>query len=310
MLIQAGVFWNAIFKEPMTPYFDVKISSVDGKVLCGPGGAKLQPHRKIQKRDRFDLVIVPSEGMRVDPSTPSFRKRVQYLNHMYEKGATIASVCTGAFLVAATGLLDGKVATTHWALAGEFTRLYPNVDLDTDLMIADNHRIVTAGGVSADQDLCMHLIDRLCGHEVALQTARCTLVSVASRQQQSFKTFVVEKNHGDREILACQYFIEQHLSDELTVNGLSQRFAMGTRTLNRRFKQATGFSVINYIQRLRVEKARHILEREYVAFEEVAHQLGYDNVSFFRRLFKQQVGLSPKEYRKAYYRESEPPSDK
>jgi len=220
---------------------------------------------------------------------------------MHDKGAVIASVCTGAFLVAATGLLHDKVATTHWAMAQEFTRLFPKVKLNTDLLIADNGEIITAAGVSADQDLSMHIIARFCGQEIALQTARCTLVDLSVRDQTQFKTFVVEKNHGDEEILKCQSYIEDHLSKEILVAQLAEKFAMVPRTLNRRFRHATSHSVISYVQQLKVEKAKYILERENISFDEVAHSLGYENVSFFRRLFKKNVGLSPKEYRRAFF---------
>jgi len=302
MLIQAGVFWNAIFSQQATPYFDVSISSVDGKEITGLSGARIKPHHTITNDDQYDLVIVPSEGMNINSNSRSFQQRVDYLKRMHDKGAVVASVCTGAFLVAATGLLHNKIATTHWAMAQEFTSLFPEVKLNTDLLIADNNEIVTAAGVSADQDLSMHIITRFCGQEVALQTARCTLVDLSIRDQTQFKTFVVEKNHSDQEILKCQMYIEDHLDKEISVALLSEKFAMGPRTLNRRFKQATSHSVISYVQQLKVEKAKYILERESISFDEVAHSLGYENVSFFRRLFKKNVGLSPKEYRRAFYR--------
>ena len=302
MLIQAGVFWNAIFAQQATPYFDVSISSVDGKEITGLSGARIKPHHTIMNDDQFDLIIVPSEGMNINANSRSFQQRVDYLKRMHDKGAVVASVCTGAFLVAATGLLHNKVATTHWAMAQEFTRLFPEVKLNTDLLIADNNEIITAAGVSADQDLSMHIIARFCGQEVALQTARCTLVDLSVRDQTQFKTFVVAKNHGDQEILKCQTYIEDHLSKDISVALLSEKFAMGPRTLNRRFKQATSHSMISYVQQLKVEKAKNILERESISFDEIAHSLGYENVSFFRRLFKKNVGLSPKEYRRAFFR--------
>jgi len=305
MLIQAGVFWNALVGKPANPYFDVNITSVDGIEINGLNGSKIQPHRKINNSDQYDLIIVPSEGININPESTAFSQRVDYLKNMHNKGAVIASICTGAFLLASTGLLKNKVATTHWALEYEFKRLFPEVDLNTNLLIADNDKVITAGGVSADQDLSMHLISRYCGQEVALQTARCTLTNVSTREQSPFKSFIINKNHGDQQIVACQTYIEKHLNDNFSVSELSEKFSMVTRTLNRRFKQATGYTVVNYIQQLKVEKAKQILEREKVSFDEIAHRLGYENVSYCRRLFKQYVGLSPKEYRQAFYRNSQ-----
>lgn len=300
MLIQAGMFWNTLVGEPLTPKFEVSITNLSGQEICGLAGARIQPHRAIEANDDFDLIIIPSEGVNIQPDSDSFRQRAAYVKAMHEKGAVVASVCTGAFLLAATGLLDGKEATTHWALASQFNALYPNIKLNTDLLIADSGSVVTAGGISADQDLSMHLISRFCGQETALQTARCTLVNPNQRSQSPFKTFIVNTQHGDETILKCQQLIEEQLGSEITVSSLSDLLAMGTRTLNRRFKQATGHSVIHYIQMSRVERAKHILEREVRSFDSIANELGYDNVSFFRRLFKKQVGLSPKEYRRIF----------
>jgi len=302
LLIQAGVFWNMVIGKEATPYFEVCISSIDGKEITGLCGAKIRPHCKIQNDDQYDLIIIPSEGMNIKPSSKSFQNRVDYLKKMHDKGAVIASICTGAFLVAATGLLNNKVATTHWAAAREFTQLFPEVKLNTDLLVADNHEIITAGGVSADQDLCMQLIARFCGHDVAIQTARCTLVDLSPREQTRFKTFVVEKSHRDQNILKCQTYIENHLGEEISIAKLSVKFSISQRTLNRRFKQATSHSVISYVQQLRVEKAKYILERKNIPFDELAHDLGYENVSFFRKLFKQHVGLTPKDYRRGFFR--------
>ena len=114
--------------------------------------------------------------------------------------------------------------------------------------------------------------------------------------------FIVEKQHGDQEILKCQAFIEKHLDEEISVAQLAEKFAIGKRTLNRRFRQATNHSVISYVQKLRIEQAKHILERKSISFDQLAHSLGYENVSFFRKLFKQHVGLTPKEYRRAFFR--------
>jgi transcriptional regulator GlxA family with amidase domain len=300
ILLQAGVFWNAIMGKPADPYFELSISSIDGLEIKGMAGVRIQPHCAFKDDDEYDLVIVPSEGMNISPQSDSFNKRVAYIKRMHNKGAVIASVCTGAFLVAATGLLDNKTATTHWALAKQFRQYFPLVELNTDLMIVEDANLITAGGVSADQDLSLHLITRFCGQEVALQSARCTLVDMSARQQAPFKSFVLEKKHGDPKVLVCQQYIENNLHKNLSIDLLAEHINMGKRTLNRRFKIATGESVIHYIQQLKVEKAKFILERNSSSFDDIANTLGYENVSFFRRLFKQWVGVTPKEYRRLF----------
>lgn len=265
-------------------------------------GAKITPHKKADKKDQYDIILIPSEGMNIDPLNDSFRKRVEYINEMHSKGAVIASICTGAFLIASTGLLNDKTATTHWAFEQLFKSHYPKIDVNTELLIADNDQIITAGGVTADQDLCMHIISRFCGHEIAIQTARCTLIDRTTRQQKPYRTFAVEKNHGDDNILNCQHYIDKNLNEDISVKRLSTLFSMSERTLIRRFKTATGHSLVNYIQQIKIEKSKYILERDNVSFDEISHDLGYENVSFFRRLFKRNVGITPKEYKRMFFK--------
>lgn len=302
MLLQAGVFWNLINKKQPTPLFEVDISSIDGKEICGMAGAKIIPHKKADRKDQYDIILIPSEGMNIDPANESFSKRVEYINEMHSKGAVIASICTGAFLIASTGLLNDKTATTHWAFEQIFKSYYPKVKIRTDLLIADNDQIITAGGVTADQDLCMHIISRFCGHEIAIQTARCTLIDRTSREQKPYRTFAVEKNHGDDQILKCQNYIDKNLIKDVSIEELSRIISTSDRTFIRRFKAATGHSLVNYIQQLKIEKSKYILERDNVSFDEISHDLGYENVSFFRRLFKKNVGITPKEYKRMFYK--------
>ncbi|BDX05492.1 GlxA family transcriptional regulator [Planctobacterium marinum] len=300
MFIQAGVFWNKIHDLPLTPNFDVSITGLTDKEITGLSGAKIRPHKRISDDDDFDLVIVPSEGMNIQPHSQSFKRRVAYIKLMHERGAIVASICTGAFLLAATGLLNGKTATTHWALESPFRAAFPEVKLDTNLLIAEEGNVLTAGGVSADQDLCMRLIERCCDRDVALQTAKCTLVDFHNNKQSSFKSFVINKTHGDSAVLLCQKHIADNLHRTISISELAIFSNLTTKTLNRKFKKATNYAVNEYIQHLKVEEARRILEAETVSFEYVSQLLGYENVSFFRRLFKRLVGVSPKEYRRLF----------
>lgn len=302
MLMQAGVFWNIIHGNPPAQLFSVQITSSGEDILNGIGDTKIIPHRPISQNDEFDLIIIPSEGMNIQVNSPSFVRRTDYILSMHNKGAKIASICTGAFVLAATGLLDGKVATTHWAMGPLFKSLFPKVDLDTTLLIVDNEDILTSGGVSADQDLCMHLISKMCGREIALQTSRCTLVESTSRKQSPFRSFVINKQHGDSEVLTCQRLIETMLTKDISVDYLAKQVSLSRRTFDRRFKIATGYSANQYMQQLKVEKAKYILERERTSFDHLTFRLGYENTSYFRRLFKKFVGVSPKEYRRLFYR--------
>ena len=300
MLAQAGIFWNSLVGEKLEQQFDITLTSVGGQAINGLNGTSAHPQGKLSENDEFELLIVPSEGLEIRIDSEDFERRVAYLKMMHDKGSVIASVCTGTFLLAAAGLLDDKLATTHWALANQFRFAFPKVQLNTDLIVADTGQTVTSGGVTADQDLSMHLIARFCDHSVARNTARCTLAEFRERTQQPFASFIEDFNHGDAAILKCQHHIKSHIYQELVVAKLAEKFGIGPRSLNRRFKRATGHTTIDYIHQLKVNEAKLLLETQRQSFESIAHSLRYENTSFFRRLFKKHVGLSPKDYRSLF----------
>ncbi len=300
MLSQAGVFWNYLIGEKPEPKFKVTISSIDKEAVTNTTKATILPHRKISNRDRFDIIIVPSEGMSIDLDTESFIQRSKYLKRMHDRGAMIASVCTGAFLLAKAGLLDGKIATTHWAIEKNFKKNFPHVKLDTNLILADAGQVITSGGVSADSDLAMELIKRYYGKEMAYQSAKCTLVSLEQRTQKQYKTYIFEQDHDDKEVLRCQNYIKKNINSELSVKHIAEKFSFSERNLNRRFNTAAGMSVLRYIQYIKIEEAKLMIMREECSFDEISFRLGYENTSFFRKLFKNIVGLTPKEYEKNF----------
>jgi len=301
IFLQAGVFWNHINAETYDQKFIVKLTTFDGKPITNMTGATLTPHLGIQASDKYDLLLIPSEGLQINNDAEQYQIRIEYIKEMFEKGTLIASACTGAFLLGEAGILNGKTATTHWAMAKQFKSDFPDVNLNTDLLIADSGNVITSGGVTADLDLSMYIIKKLCGPEIALQTTRCTLVSFSHKEQKEFKTFIAEKQHGDETILKCQNYIEKKLSIDLTISELAKKFGLSTRTFNRRFKSATDETAVQYIQKLKLEKAKWFLEQENSSFESIAIRLGYENISYFRRMFKKYTGLSPKEYRGRYF---------
>lgn len=300
MFLQAGVLWNGIMGEDLTPQFSVKLVSLDGKPLKNHSGVTVKPHCSTQDIDEVDLVIIPSEGFQIDVSNKDFQHRVKWVKSAYENGAMLASSCTGAFLIAETGLLDYKSATTHWGLSKIFRQHFPKVELKEDLVVVDEGRILTAGGVTADLNLSIYLINKLCGREVAMQTSRCTLVDINKNHQSPHISFMIEKNHGDSDIFDSQNYIEKHFHDNLSIPLLAKKLRMSERNYNRRFKEATGETAISYIQKLRVEQAKKLLESRKVSFDEISYKVGYENTSYFRKLFKKNTGLSPNEYKKKF----------
>jgi len=301
MFLQAGRLWNGIVGKEYSPYFEVQVVTLDGKPAMSTNQVSITPHCSAYEIDKADLVMIPSQGFHFRTQDKNFFKKVDWLKRCYENGADLASVCTGAFTLAATGLLDGKSATTHWGVAREFRQAFPKVNLRTDLMVTDERRIFCGGGVTADLNLSLYLINKYCGKEVALQSSRCTLIDFERVSQQPFTMFIPEKNHQDSKILQTQEWIEDNFNQNIPNEALAKKVDMSTRNFNRRFKVATGATVVNYIQLLRTEKAKKEMENGRRSFDEISYNVGYENVSFFRRLFKKHTGLSPADYRKKFF---------
>lgn len=300
MFMQAGITWNSFTGQQPSPFFDVKVVTLEGQPVVAYNDAVITPHCSIDEIEHADLIIIPSQGFHYDNHDEAFLKRVEWLKASYEKGSDLASVCTGAFTLAATGLLDGKMATTHWGAAQAFSRAYPAVELRTDMMVTDEGRLFCGGGMTADLNLSLYLIDKYCGREIALQSSRCTLVDLDRLSQLPFAVFVPEKEHTDTEILAIQNWIEKNYQINLSLQDLAEKAGISPRHFNRRFKAATKKTLVQYIQHIRVEAAKCALEQSQHSFDSISFDVGYDNVSFFRRLFKRITGLSPSNYRKKF----------
>ncbi|KZL18643.1 HTH-type transcriptional regulator CdhR [Pseudovibrio axinellae] len=190
--------------------------------------------------DDVDLVIVPSQGFFFYPATKDHGQRIDWLKDIHGRGADLASVCAGAFTLASTGLLDGKTATTHWSMSKQFKKQFPKVDLCTDLLVTDEGHLFCGGGISAEFNLSLYLIEKYFGREIALQSARCTLVNLDCITQSPFAVFTPEKNHSDKLILDAQDHIERSYQSVVDVEAIASGTGMSVRQFNRRFKAATG----------------------------------------------------------------------
>lgn len=221
---------------------------------------------------------------------------------MYEQGADIASLCTGAFLVAETDLLAGKVATTHWIAVDLFQRKYPNIQLLHEQIIVDAGRIYSCGGAMSFVNLIMYLVEKFCGSEIALLAAKMFLIDLNKGPQHSYAIFSTQKHHHDDEILRAQRWIETHYNKKLTVEKVAGHVAMSKRHFIRRFKHATGNTPLEYLQRVRVESVKKQLEAGKGSIETIVRSVGYDDMASFRKIFIRHTGLSPTEYRRRYER--------
>ncbi len=275
------------------------VASRIGAPLGGVGFATTVLVRGDLRKEALDVVIVP-------PSLSGARGAGEVLAHSWLQkqaagGVLVCSVCAGAFWLGHAGLLDGRPVTTHWALEVEFMRAFPAALLAPEHMLIDDGNLITAGGVMAWVDLGLHLVERFAGSEIMARTARHLLVDPPRRAQSHYQRFEPEMAHGDTNILAVQRSLEAQIGGPVSVAQMAARASCSNRSLLRRFKAATGFSPMQYVQRLRIERARGFLERGKLPVGEIGYRLGYQDSSAFIRVFRQITGLSPAAYRKRFY---------
>ena len=224
----------------------------------------------------------------------------QWLIHCKEQGTLITSFCTGAFLLASSGLLTGKTATTHWRSADLFRRVFPYIRLDCDQLVIDNGDIICSGGSMSYMDLSLHIIDRFVGKDIVSDCAKLLVFDPVRQKQSPYVSFKTQKKHQDKAILAAQDWLELHYKNNISMDELADKVGLGTRTFKRRFKLATNENPINYLQRIRVELVKDKLEKTTDAINHIIWSVGYEDISSFRQLFKRFTGLTPKAYREKF----------
>jgi transcriptional regulator GlxA family with amidase domain len=295
---QVGVSWNYIFGQDAAPFFDVKIVSMDGQPVTCFNSLVIQPHQSAHDVDTTDLIIVAAFA-NVERVIQSCQDAANWLKGQHAKGATIASVCLGSFLLAETGLLNGKSATTHWGYAHSFQRRYPQVRLKPEQIITDEGDLLCSGTYGSYIDLSFYLIDRYCGRTKALESSKCMLHDRDRTSQAAYAVYRPAQ-HQDSKIISSQKWIENNYSQPIDLDDLACKCGMGRRTFERRFKTALGMTPFLYAQRMRIEAAKAYLETTDNTFEEIAYQVGYENSSFFRKIFIKHTGLKPKEYQRKF----------
>jgi transcriptional regulator GlxA family with amidase domain len=244
------------------------------------------------------LILPPSLGQ--EPEAAPDGALCLWLRQAHREGTLLCSVCAGAFLLARTGLLDGRPATTHWAVRERFKARFPAVLVDTDRLLIDDGDLVTAGGLMAWVDLGLLLVGRFLGPATVLATARHLLVDPGGREQRFYSTFTPVLNHGDADILRAQQWLHRHSGEPVDVAGMARAARLGERTFLRRFQRAAGLRPTEYLQHLRVGRARDWLERSDLPVDEIAWRVGYKDPGAFRRTFLRLMGLSPGDYRRRF----------
>lgn len=296
----AGVGWNFLTGQATDPQFQVVIASIDGEAVTGAGGLTIMPQYSIDEIQHTDLILVSSGGVHFDNVLKYNFLAIPWLKQWYEKGAVIAGVCSGVCLLAEAGILDGKEATTHWGIAEQFRQKYPKVQLKSDLLVTDAGTIFCAGGVNAGLDLSLYLVEKYCGHTAALQCAKSLIIETTRISQSSFSMHTFNKQHTDNTITEAQDWLETNYQQDFSMDKLAIRYNMSPRNFMRRFKTATNETPLTYLHQVRIGAAKHAIETKSSTIEKISNEVGYEDVAFFRSLFRRYVGITPKAYREKF----------
>ena len=284
-------------KQPM---FDIKLVGIDETPQTYDRCFTVRPDSTIADSHKFDLVIIPAVNGKWDNVISINRQFFPWIRDQYSSGAEVASLCVGAFLLAATGLLDGKKAATHWVAQNDFRKMFPDVELVSEKVITDEPGVYTSGGATSFWNLIIYLIDKYAGRDVAIACAKIYEIEIDRNTQSQFVIFSGQKDHEDEQVKDAQAFIEDNFQKKITVEQLASICALGRRTFERRFKKATSNTVVEYLQRVKIEAAKRSLEHNRKQVTEVMHDVGYTDTKAFRTTFKKITGLSPIDYRNKY----------
>jgi len=283
--------------------FSVTLASLNKDILLSDGTATIHADKNIHDINKTDLVIIPALGRDVVKAIEMNRELIPWIIEQYKNGAEIASLCIGAFLFASTGLLKGKQCSTHWLYAAQFRQMFPDVKLADDKIVTEQNGLYSSGGATSYWNLLLYLVEKYTDRETAILISKFFLLDIGKQNQSSFIIFTGQKDHGDEAVKSAQEYIELNYKDKITVDELCDLFGVGRRTFERRFKKATSNTIVEYIQRVKIEAAKKELEQGRKTVNEVMYDVGYTDTKAFRDVFKKIAGLSPVDYRNKYNKE-------
>jgi len=294
-------FLAAAGKPPM---FNVQLVGLEKDVRLHGGLFSVHTDAVLSEVKKTDLIILPAFGGDMKTTIERNREFIPWITDQHYQGAEVASLCVGAFLLAATGLLNGKECSTHWRFAGEFRAMFPEVTLVDDRIVTEQKGLYSSGGATSYWNLLLYLVEKYAGRDMSILAAKMFALEIDRKSQSPFIMFNGQKTHEDEPIKKAQEFIEANITEKISVEGLALKYAIGKRHFERRFKKATNNSPLEYIQRVKVEAAKKHLESSRKNVNEVMYDVGYSDTKAFRNVFKKITGLSPIEYKNKYNKAS------
>jgi transcriptional regulator GlxA family with amidase domain len=286
------------------PLFNVQLVAVNKEVKLENSLFTVHIDKQLKEVNKTDLVFIPALSGDMERALALNKELVPWIVDQYHKGAEVASLCIGAFLLASTGLLNGKKCSTHWNSANEFRAMFPDVELVDGSIITEEQGIYSSGGANSYWNLLLYLVEKYTDRDTAILASKYFAVDIDRESQNAFMLFQGQKGHEDAEILLAQEFIEGHFTDKITVDSLAGRYAIGRRSFERRFKKATNNTVVEYIQRVKIEAAKRSFESSRKNISEVMFDVGYTDTKAFRMVFKKITGLTPVGYRNKYNKQA------
>jgi transcriptional regulator GlxA family with amidase domain len=298
---RANEYWKKIVRKEL---FTIQLAGISKKVEFYEGLFTVKPHTTISAITKTNLIIIPSLNHNYQKAVKGNKALIDWIAKQYKDGAEIASICTGAFMLASTGLLDGKSCSTHWAAAENFRSMFPKANLQTDKLITDENGIYTNGGAYSFLNLMIYLVEKYYDRQTAIFCSKVFQIEMDRNSQSAFTIFTGQKLHGDEMVKKAQAYIESNLHEKISVEHLSSRFFVGRRNFDRRFIKATGNTPVEYSQRVKIESAKKTFETSRKTINEVMYEVGYSDVKAFREVFRKITGMSPVEYKGRYNKEA------
>jgi len=286
------------------PMFDVQLVGNTKSMSLDEGLFSVKIEATLEEVKKTGLIIIPAMSWNFAKVIESNKELSAWIADQYKRGAEVASVCTGGFLLASTGLLKGRNCSTHWQAADDFRKMFPDVNLVVEKIITDEHGIYTNGGAFSFLHLLLYLIEKYCGRETAIYCSKFFEVDIDRHSQSVFTMFTGQKDHQDEEIKQAQAYIENNLDQKISMEELASRINIGRRNFDRRFIKATFNTPVEYLQRVKIEAAKKALETSRRTISEVMYEVGYSDPKAFRDVFKKITGLSPLDYRNKYNKEA------
>ncbi len=293
----AGVIWNWLSGVDQKPRFRVKVVSRSGRKVDGMFGLSIATDCAIDEVEKADIVVISASSWNLQDRIVRDGSLMGWIRKWHAKGAYVVGICSAVAFLAESGLLDGRTATTHWGVADVFRQRYPAVRWHPERFVTEDERVLCSGGVYAAVDVSLYLVEKFCGREVALQTAKSLCLGMPRSCQSGYSAVPQVRPHSDERIREVEEHVRANYARDLPIARLAERAAMGPRNFIRRFKAATGFVPGAYVQMLRVTAAKELLESGNETVQSIALKVGYEDQAFFRRVFKRQTGMTPAEYR-------------